>query len=119
MYWKIPVAILSVILVFLAVNAFAFAVAGSDLVFYRFFAPKYAEVQREVFQNTPSYVNGMQQELDSMHLEWSTADDAHKSLIESIALQRASTMDNKDLSPDLQVWISQLKAKQMQTTTKY
>jgi hypothetical protein len=56
--WLVP-RVLLVILVFLVVSyGIGFLATGGDLVIYRFWAPKYANAQREVFVNTNSYVQG-------------------------------------------------------------
>ena len=82
---------------------------GNDFFLYKYFAPKQAEVQRQVFENTPSYIRGNIQELEKQHLEYIKATPEQKRAIKSIVLQEAAGIDQTNLSPDLKSWIQQLK----------
>lgn len=101
---------LAVIGVLIALLAVTWAIQGNDFFMYKVFAPKYAAVQREVFTNTPSYVQGTTQELQNMQFEYVKADSAHKDALASIILRRAAAIDNKLLPQDLQSFIEKLKS---------
>lgn len=96
--------------VVLAILAVVWIAQGNDFFLYKVFAPKYAEVQRKVFTNTPSYVQGMTQELQNMQFEYVQADSAHKDALASIILRRAATIDNALLPPELQSFIQKLRS---------
>ena len=80
------------------------ALQGNDFFLYRAFATRYAKVQREVFVNTPSYVQGKQQFLTRLHFEWERADAGHREVVCALARHEAATLDPKYLPQDLQTW---------------
>ena len=55
----VALVLLIVVLVGLGITWLA---QGNDFFMYKVFAPRYATVQRQVFEQTPSYVKGMVQE---------------------------------------------------------
>ena len=61
------------LLVLIICTGITWAIQGSDFILYRFWAPKYASVQRDVFEQTPSYVRGNEQEVLSRKLEYDKA----------------------------------------------
>lgn len=95
--------------VFLLVFALTWAATGNDFLLYRFFAPKQAAVQRQVFEQTKSYNQGMIQELQNMQFQYEQADDAHKAALASIILHRAADYNPDLLPPDLRAFINSLK----------
>jgi len=84
---------------------------GVDLAMYKFWAPKRANVEREVFEQTRSFNQGMIQELEDYHIQYAQADDSGKETIRSTVLHRISgyNLDHPDVSQDLRDWIEQLK----------
>jgi hypothetical protein len=82
-------------------------IQGNDFFMYKFFAPKYEDVRREVFENTKSYREGMVQELRNMQFQYVKATPEHKQALASIILHRVA--DFKDLPPDLELFINNLK----------
>lgn len=82
---------------------------GNDFFMYKFFAPKYEQTRREVFENTKSYNQGMIQELQNMQFEYVKADPAHKDALASVILRRAADFDADKLPPDLRQFIEQLR----------
>jgi hypothetical protein len=88
---------------------------GNDFFLYKYFAPKQAAVQRQVFENTPSYNKGMVQELENMEFQYIKEKDPNaKAALGSIILHRASgyNLNDPDVPADLRSFIEQLKAKQ-------
>jgi amino acid transporter len=57
-FWTVPRALLMVLVLMIVVYGLGFLATGGDLAIYRFWAPKYANAQRQVFVNTQSYVQG-------------------------------------------------------------
>ena len=82
---------------------------GNDFFLYKYFAPKKAEVERQVFENTPSYVRGNIQELEKQHLDYIKATPAQQAAMKPVILQEAAGINQDQLPPDLKSWISQLK----------
>jgi len=69
---------------------------------------------REVFEQTQSYVEGKRQELSKLHREWIKSDNDGKLAIEStVRFNFASFSEEKYLqdSPDLYNWLRDIKNK--------
>lgn len=96
-----------------------FILTGTDLPFYRYFAPKREAARREVFEETKSYNQGMVQELDNMRFEWVKADDAHKQALGSIILHRAADYPEDRMPADLRDFIRSLRSPSTQAQGKY
>ena len=86
---------------------------GNSFFLYKFFAPKQAAVQREVFENTRSFTQGMIQELENMQFEYEKATDTKvRASLRSIILHRVSgfNLNDQAVSVELKAFISQLKS---------
>ena len=74
---------------------FVFGLFG--LGYYKFFAPKYENVRRDVFENTKSYLQGAQQDLGKYYLEYQTADEPGKATIKVTIQMRFAELDGDKL----------------------
>lgn len=108
-YWSFPRVAALVLLVLLAMYALGFLATGGDLMIYRYWAPKQAAAQREVFENSSSYVQGKIGYISLMKLQWETADPAHKAALRTMILTEASSVKPEFLPADQQAFINQLK----------
>jgi len=88
----------------------AWIAQGNDFFMYKYFAPKYAAVQRDVFENTPSYNQGMIQELQNMQFEYIKATPTQQVALRKIILHRAAPFPENKMPVDLKLFIQQLKA---------
>lgn len=86
-----------------------FAATGLSLVHYKVFAPKFADAQREVYENSTSYIQGKTQILNKYRGEYALANDSQKLLLKSVILREATTVDNSKLPVDIQMFIQKLK----------
>jgi len=86
-------------------------VQGNEFFLYKTFAPKRAAVQRQVFENTRSFTQGMIQELENMQLEYVKADSVGKATIKPIILHRAAGFNLNDsaVSYELRIFITNLR----------
>ena len=109
-WWTLP-RVLLIILVLLGVSyGIGFLATGGDLAIYRFWAPKYANAQREVFVNTNSYIQGKTDYLSRLRFEYQASKDAdQKAALRTLILTEASNVDNSKLPIDLQGFIQNLK----------
>ena len=89
----------------------AWVLQGADFFMYRYFAPKYANTQREVFENTYSYERGTIQELRRYKMQYITATDSQKDAIASTMLQQLGEFPEKKLPPDLQDFVRTLRSR--------
>lgn len=94
----------SVLAAIAAVVAVLWLSTAVGLTHFKFWAPKYEEARREVFVNTPSYVQGKNQFLTRLHHEWQTGDPAHKAVVCATARHEAATIDPEHLQPALRAW---------------
>ena len=90
----------------------AFIFQGQDFFMYQFFAPKYANVQRQVFTNTMSYNQGMSQDLDNYFVDYQRGTSDQKQAIASVVLHEVSNYDESRLPEHLQTWLQQLRSAQ-------
>lgn len=96
------------VLIGLFVLIFIIGLAG--LGYYKFFGPKTENVRREIFENTKSYVQGVQQDLGKYYLEYQKADDDGKSAIRATIQMRFAEVDpNKLQSVQLQSFLIKMR----------
>lgn len=98
------------LLVIVAILGLTWVLQGNDFFMYKVFAPKYAETQRQVFEHTPSYNQGMIQELQNMQFQYEQADSSHKVALASIILRRAAAYGEDRLPSDLRAFVVKLKS---------
>ena len=115
--FRIPVGkiALAVVLIVVFVLGMGWIATGNDFFLYKYFAPKQAAVQRQVFENTPSFNKGMIQELENKEFAYIKEKDPNaKAALGSIILHEASgyNLNDPDVPADLRAFIQQLKDKQ-------
>jgi hypothetical protein len=108
---KTSQVVLSVVGALVLLLGLTWLLQGNDFFLYKTFAPKYEQTRREVFKQTPSFVDGMVQELQNMQFEYAKATPEQKDALASIILHRAATFDlNQPQVPaDLRQFIEQLR----------
>jgi hypothetical protein len=107
--WTLPRIVFLVLIVMVAMYGLGFVATGGNLAIYRFWAPKQANAERVVFQNTQSYVQGKTEYLNQLRLDYETADGRQKEALRRTILTEASTVDNSKLPVDLQSFVASLK----------
>ncbi len=103
------IAVVSLILVVLLVvglDQFGFALGLWDVTFW---GTRVQNAQRQVFEQTQSYVQGKREYLSRLREQYETADDTHKAALKELILSEASNVDNSKLPPDLAAFIQSLK----------
>ena len=87
------------------------AVQGNGFFLYKYFAPKYEQVRRDVFEQSKAYNQGMVQELQNMQFEYVKADAAHKAALADIILHRAAdyNLDDSRVPADLRKFVMDLR----------
>jgi hypothetical protein len=105
--------------VLLGIFALGWAIQGNDFFMYKFWAPKYENVRREVFENTKSYKQGMIQELQNMQFEYAKATPSQRDSMASIILHRSADFPLEDMPADLRSFISSLRSDRTKSTSKY
>lgn len=92
----------------LSLMTFGFGLFG--LEYKNFFAPRHADIDRQVFENTKSYLHGVQQELGKYYLEYQTADASGRAALKATIQMRFSEVDVTKLqSMQLQNFLSEMR----------
>jgi len=79
-----------------------FLIGLYSLGMFKFFAPKTQNIKRQVFENTKSFLHGVQQDLGKYYLEYQTADEEGQNAIKTTIQMRFGEVDADKLqSPDL------------------
>ena len=77
-----------------------------SLGLFKLFAPLEKDIQRDVFENTKSYLHGVQQDLGKYYHEYQTTDGAGKEIIETTIRIRFAEIDADKLqSRELQAFL--------------
>lgn len=82
---------------------------GNDLAVHKTFDPKYADLHRNVFEHSQSYIQGKIDYISQLRLEFETADKGHKQALRNMILTQASTVDLNQLPADMHSFINSLK----------
>jgi hypothetical protein len=79
------------------------------LLHMKVFEPKRQNIEREIFENTQSYVEGKRQEAMKMYREWNAADDESKPGLEKMAGHTFSNVDDDIFEEPLRTWVHNCK----------
>lgn len=80
-----------------------------SMVLYKDIAPRWQAAEREVFENTPSYVQGKTQTLAKLKLDYENAEsDAQKATFKELIATEAVTVDRDQLPANLQAFLLEL-----------
>ena len=77
---------------------------------YQYFAPKYRQVDNEVFKQSEQYNDGMIRDLENLQLEYINADKDHKDALRAITLHRFSVYPVDKMPPNLRNFYNDLRA---------
>ena len=94
-----------VILFFVAI----IAVTYFGLLHYKWFAPKFENARREVFENTRSYNQAKLQELAKYRLEYMQANEDGKLAIASTIRHRFADYNSKELPLELRNFLEKIR----------
>ena len=82
------------LLVIVGLFAIGFLMTGIDLAQYEFWAPKYQNAQRKVYEETKSYRDGNRRDFERLYVSYmSQQDPASKEAILSVAKSEADGVD--------------------------
>jgi hypothetical protein len=108
---------------FLVVFFIGFLAQGTDFFMFKFWAPKYENVKRKVFEQTYSYNQGMVQDLENQEFHYyETTNEEARAALAQIILHEASAFDPKVLqqkNPDLYQFIEKLRNQQISPSPQF
>lgn len=91
---------------------FIFALSMLSFESYKFFAPKYTEVDRRVFEESRVFNEGMVRDLENIKIQYDNADEAQKESLRAVAIHRFEVYPLDKLPPNLQRFYNQLESQQ-------
>lgn len=110
-FWTLPRVVFALFVLILVGGGLTFVSTGVDLANYKFWAPKQAAAQREVFVQTPSFVLGKSNRISDLRSIYIRSKDAdEKDAIKMQILHEASEINNSLLPEDEQTFINQLRS---------
>ena len=103
------IAILCIVILF----ALIFAANEFEIFGIKFWGVRKADANREVFENTQSYVEGKRQDLSRYHHEWNEAKDIQdKTAIEHLVREQFSSFpEDKIYNSELRSWLHDIMLK--------
>ena len=87
-----------------AIGVAAFFLNAMGWVSFDFWAPKYENTRRTVFEESASHVHGKRQYLTRLWGEWKQADPSHRLTICAVARHEASTLNPEHLPESIRNW---------------
>ncbi len=74
----------------------------------RFFEPRDRAIDRQVYEQTPSFVHGKATYIGRLRLQYESAEGAHQTSLRAAILREASTVDTSLLPPATQRFLNTL-----------
>ncbi len=110
-FWKGAGIVLMALAVIMGLG---WVVQGNDFFMYKWFAPKYEQTRREIFEQTKSYNQGMIQELQNMQFDYVKAtSQEQKDSLTDVILHRTADYDLAKMPPDLRQFVEKLRQDRM------
>ncbi len=92
----------------LIIFAFIWICEGQAFFLYKVFAPAQAGVERQIFEQTKSYNQGMIQTLRSEQLQYENGDDKTKDMVASYVWGQYADYNQSMLPSDLQSFMTEV-----------
>lgn len=86
----------------------AFGAPWIKLQVMRMYGTEMESVRTDIYRENKSYVEGTVRDLRELRVEYEKADDAHKSALKSLIVQRAGELDHDRLPADLREFLNGL-----------
>ena len=81
---------------------------GGGLLHWKFWAVQYRDAQREVFEQSQSYVQGKVSYLTRLQLSYEGAEGRYREALRRTIITEAATVDADDLPESLQTFITEV-----------
>lgn len=93
-FWTLGKSLTAILAMLVVLYGIGFLATGGDLAIYRFWAPKRAAAEYQVFKNTPAFVQGKIRALAQYKLEYETAEkDNQKMALKQMIVTEAAEVD--------------------------
>ena len=100
---------LGIVASLIALIVLAWFIQGSDFFLYKYFAPQYAKVQRQTFEQSPAHIDGMNQTIQKQEFEYLQADADQKGTLKLVILQEVAGFNEADLTKPNQEFVNKLR----------
>lgn len=97
-----------VLIAFVVVYVLGFFILGGNFALYRFWAPRFRDVQRQVFEQTQSHVQGKNTYISRLRLQYETTEDHQREALRRLILSEAETISSENLTPTNRAFINSL-----------
>lgn len=101
-------AIAGILIAATCIVAITFGGNALGLWSYSFFAPKYENARREVFEKTQSYIESKRQSLTNYYDDFRKADNTEKLAIRKLMLQEFANFEIENLTATQQGWFKEM-----------
>lgn len=102
-----------ILLIIVFILALTWLAQGNSFFMYKFFAPKQAQVQREVFVNTQSFKQGVINEISGYQRDYLDGTKTQKKALGTQIIRISRQIPITDFPSDLQDFIAQVKQDQL------
>lgn len=83
---------------------------GGEYVYQKVWGVRTADVRREVFEESKSFVHGTIRDIENLAVDYAKADsDTERAIIKQTVLHRVSTFDTKELPEHLVTFVEDLR----------
>ena len=89
--------------------ALSWLFAGNEFFLYKFFAPKQAVVEREVFINTPSYILGINQQIQNEMFSYYEKTN-NQAPMASLILQQTAAFPIEQMTSENRAFVQKLRS---------
>lgn len=96
-------------LVIIGILILPVGLASYNLYFYKFFAPKFQNIKREVFKGTRSYNEGKIQQLAKLKIEYETASEDSKQVLKTTIGHMFADYQAEDMPYQLKVFLTKMR----------
>lgn len=96
------------VLGFVGILALVFGLSYFGLVNFIFFATKYENAKREVYENTQSFIEGKRQSVTKYYDQWRKAGSIEKNAIRSLVIQEFANFNLEYLMPQQKMWYEEI-----------
>jgi hypothetical protein len=91
------------------VVVFVFVLAAVGMFWNRFALPFQEETRRQTYQESVTAQTACRANLSRLYREWTTAEDAHRTAIEAMAVDESERYRCESLNPTVNNWIEAIR----------
>lgn len=110
-YWSVSRVTLAIFVTMLALFVIGFIATGGDLITYKFWAPKRADAERQVYEHTKSYRQGSIQRLGTLCTQLPGDDPSHRAMVNDVIAQEFAEWSTADVPDHLKSCLSSARNK--------